>query len=320
MSCLKQRTIVNRRYVKLAGSVPRAEELFIGAPDLYLVVDCGRCLPCQKKRATMWRQRLLDEYHYMVSKSPDLKYRVFFVTLTIAPQYYKKDIKVAYSLFKHFRERYRKTYGVSLRYWLTSEYGEKRGRLHFHAIFFNPLFDCHELSSMWKYGRCDMSVVGDSPKNPTKDPNKGIASVTKYITKYVDKWFINWDERSFIWCSPGLGTAYTRDLANRNFHNQFGGLFFRTDDSNRFPIALPRLYVQKLFSPIDLKRRSKNYIKRINSAPEFPKKIGSLTFDSFIPYVNYLNSIGGKCTLLSSQLPYLSSLELKTYFNQPNYE
>ena len=312
--CINQRTIVNRRYVKLAGSASRAEALFRDAKDLYLSVDCGRCLPCQKKRATYWRQRLIDEYKYLVASNPDKKKRVFFVTLTIAPQYYKRDVRHAYTLIKKFRERYRKRYGTSLRYWICSEYGEKRGRLHFHAIFFDPLFDATLLPDLWQYGRCDMSVVGDSPKNPNNDPDKGIAYVTKYITKYVDKWFINWDERSFIWCSPGIGLKYCFDNKNRSFHSLNGGLFFRTDDTGQYPVALPRYYVSKLFSPYDLYKRSIEYMNRLHEPISFPMKVGALVFDSFIPYCEFIYSIGGSISLNPYQLAKMQDDEIMCYF------
>ena len=315
MPCLSQRTIVNRRYVKLAGSTSRAEVLFRNMPDLYLVVDCGRCLPCQKKRATIWRQRLIDEYKYLVARNPDKKKRVFFVTLTIAPQYYKRDVNHAYTLLKKFRERYRKRYGKSLRYWICSEYGEKRGRLHFHAIFFDPLFEAHQLTDLWQYGRCDMSVVGDSPRNPDKNPDKGIAYVTKYITKYVDKWFIKWDDRSFIWCSPGIGLRYVFDKNNIDFHNQHGGLFFRVDESGKYPMALPRYYISKLFSGYDLYKRTKLYINRLSQPLQFPVKVGNLLFHDFVTYTRYLRGIGGDVCITSQQFEQLTPYEQQIYMN-----
>lgn len=318
--CINQRTIVNRRYVKLSGSASSAEVLFRGAKDLYLLVDCGRCLPCQKKRANYWRQRLIDEFTYYVKDNPGNKYKVYFVTLTIAPQYYKKDVARCYDLFKHFRERYRKRFGVSLRYWVCTEYGEKRGRLHMHALFFNPLFSATQLRELWQYGRCDMSVVGCSLKNPEQDPVKGIAYVTKYITKTVDKWFINWSDRSFIWCSPGIGKRYCLDPEKRRFHSREGGLFFRVDESGRFPQALPRYYAEKLFSPLDRLRRSLTYIDHLSDPPLFPITVGKRRFNDFKPYVDFVTSLGGRVALLSTQLDKMTIDDRITYLNQPNYE
>lgn len=325
--CINQKIIVNRHYIKAVKSLPgcsnllpsqlndKAQDIFKHAPDLFIPVDCGRCLPCQKKRSNYWRQRLVDEFTYLVKRDPDLKYRVYFVTLTIAPQYYKRDLTFAYSLIKHFRERYRKRYGRSLRYWITSEYGEKRGRLHFHGIFFNPICDASQLMSLWQYGRCDMSVVGYSPKNLEHDPEKGIIYVTKYITKNVDKWFINWSDRSRIWCSPGLGLEYCLDPAARQFHDHHNDpLFFRV--TNRFPVALPRYYLSKLFSPLDNYKRSLSSMSRFHQLPPPPYVVGKHKFDDLVSYMSFLRSIGGRLNLLASQYVHLSPYEKQLYHGQ----
>lgn len=320
--CIKPRTIVNRKYVKLAGSTSKAEVLFRHSPDLYLLVDCGRCLPCLRKKSNYWRQRLLDEFNYFVKDNPDNKYKVYFVTLTFANKHYKKDVDFAHNLFTMFRERYRKRFGVSLRFWCCTEYGEKRGRLHLHAIFFNPLISySSQLQDLWTYGRCDMSVVGYSPKNRENDPLKGIAYVTKYITKTVDKWFINWSERSRIFCSPGIGLRYCLDVDALKKHTFKGSpLFFRVDESGKYPQALPRYYVSKIFSPLDIVKRQKANISRLHSAPQFPLSVLKHRFNDFESYVSFVQSIGGKVTLLSTQLDKMSESDKKIYLNQKNYE
>ena len=319
--CINQRTIVNRRYVKAAGSSSRAEVLFRDAPDLYFLVDCGRCLPCLKKRSNYWRQRLIDEFTYYIKKDSSRKYKVYFVTLTIAPEYYKRDLNYVGTLIKKFRERYRKRFGCSLRFWMISEYGEKRGRLHLHAIFFNPLFEATQLKDLWQYGRVDMSVVGCSLRNPEQDPVKGIAYVTKYLTKNVDKWFIKYEDRSRIWCSPGIGKAYCLDPRNRESHlHHHVPLFFRVDDSGKFPQALPRYYIDKLFSPLDILKRARTSVQRLHQPLQFPITVCNHRFDSFAPYLQFVQSVGGRVTLLSTQFNKMSPDHIKLYLTQFTYE
>ena len=327
--CINQRTIVNRRYIKAVKSFPGnkdlspsklssiAEVVFKHAPDLYILVDCGRCLQCQKKRSTMWRNRLIDEFKYLVERYPDKKHRVFFVTLTMAPQYYKNDITHVHDLIHKFRERYRKRFGKSLRYWITTEYGERRGRLHLHAIFFDPLFEATQLPDLWQYGRCDMSVVGCSPKNLEQDPLKGIVYVTKYITKFCDQNYLDWDKRSHIFTSPGLGLRYCLDPRSREFHNQKGGLFFRTDPSFKYPLPLSRYYVNKLFSPLDTFRRSQIAITRMHSAPVYPVRVSSVNCGSLSAHISMLNSLGGRLNFLSTQFDKLTLDEKRLYLSQP---
>lgn len=327
--CINQKTIVNRRYIKAVKNFPGnmdlspsklsslAEVVFRHAQDLYILVDCGRCLQCQKKRSTMWRNRLIDEFKYLVERDPDKKHRVFFVTLTLAPKYYKNDVSHVHSLITKFRERYRKRFGKSLRCWITTEYGEKRGRLHLHAIFFDPLFEATQLPDLWQYGRCDMSVVGCSPKNPEQDPVKGIVYVTKYITKFCDQNYIDWNKRSHIFSSPGLGLRYCLDSRSREFHNQKGGLFFRTDPSYKYPLTLPRYYVNKIFSPVDIFRHSLIALKRMSDVPVYPLRVGPVLVGNFNSHVSILNSLGGRVNLLSTQFDKLTLDEKRLYLSQP---
>lgn len=304
--CLRPRLIINRHYLKVVNnSVSGAISLFGTAPDFYVKVDCGLCVECQKKRGNSWKTRLLDEYHYHVNNFPERK--VIFGTLTIAPAFmhlFDEPHKVKKQM-RLFLERYRKVYGCSFRHYITSEFGEKRGRLHFHFIGFGMLCNITELSRIWGFGRVDMQTL----KGP-----QGLTYVSGYITKIVkgDKlskesipFFIDKSQKTMLWVSPGLGKAYCLDDDIRHFHVQHGKPVFVRQRDNGLPYGIPRYYMDKLFSPIDLSRRKQDFFAQSLELPKPPFKAHKRIFQDFISYVNYVKSIGGAplLTLTHSQLP-----------------
>lgn len=301
--CLSPKSIVNRHYVKVAGSLTGAFEVFRNAPDFFVKVDCGLCIDCLRKVGMHWRTRLLDEYHYWCRD--DKRSKVHFVTLTIAPEFYAAVKRSPQAYIRRFFERYRKRYGVSFRHYLCSEYGEKRGRLHFHMISFGMLCDITELRKLWKYGRVDMSVL----QGP-----QGANYVSSYVTKGVVKYFIDKSEKTFRLVSPGIGLRYCLDPANRSFHYQNGKPVFLRFRQNGSPFAVPRYYLDKIFSPIDLHRRRSLYLSQQNQLPSTPLMANRRLFDSVASYFQYLHSVGGAPCLFINQFAQLTPREQNAYF------
>lgn len=307
--CLRPKMIVNRHYLKICDNdISRATQLFESALDFYVKVDCGLCIECQLKRGRSWRTRLLDEYHYHQQYRPDVK--VQFCTLTVSNDYYAEFKEDPGVFIRFFLERYRKRYGCSFKHYITSEFGEKRGRLHLHMIAFGMLCSCKELRSLWSYGRVDMQTL----KGP-----QGCTYVSGYITKIVkgDKqskenipYFITPEQKTKVWVSPGLGLDYCLDYDNRRWH--FSRRYPRTvrvrDDGS--PFALDRYYLSKLFSPIDLYRKRQDYYTSQLSLPKPPFKAYNRYFNDYESYMDFVGSIGGK--------PLLNSFQFKLL--PPNYK
>lgn len=311
--CLAPRIIVNNHYLKVCdGDRYRALCHFGTARDFYIKVDCGLCIECQRKRGNMWRTRLLDEYKYFTEKFPDRK--VMFCTLTCAPEHYEWFAEHPNEAIRLFLERYRKRYGCSFRHWITSEFGEKRGRLHLHMIAFGILCSPIELRKLWSYGRVDMQTL----KGP-----QGLTYVSGYITKVVkgDKLskkdiplFITPDKKVNVWTSPGLGKGYALDYVNRNFHNQKGKQVYIRQRDNGSPFALPRYYLDKLFSPIDIYRRKQQYFVDALSLPRPPYRANTRSFESLSQYFDYVRKLGGKPLIMSVQFHLLTKQEKQSYF------
>lgn len=111
-------------------------------------LPCGKCLGCRIQRCKEWTERGLHEL--------DSHHESTFVTLTYSDDYLPTDgnlRKTHLSLFfKRIREVLRKD-KRTLRYFACGEYGETKGRPHYHAIVFGIGIDDYEtVREAWPNG------------------------------------------------------------------------------------------------------------------------------------------------------------------------
>lgn len=162
---------------------------------LYFVVPCGRCYECLKAKRNEWFVRCYYEWKQAQ--------KAFFYTLTYNNDYLpqfknhacfqKRHIQL---FLKRLRARLAR-YDIILKYLVTSEYGERFGRPHYHAVFYlyggtfakniSPYVFYKYVEESWRYGFVkagdDMGVISSF---------RGISYVTKYVTKdytHADKFF-----------------------------------------------------------------------------------------------------------------------------------
>ena len=97
-------------------------------------LPCGRCIGCRLERSRQWAVRLVHEKRFHSRSS--------FITLTYAPEHMPRDGSLNLEHFQKFLKRLRKWRGdpKSIRFFHAGEYGEKRGRPHYHAIIFGEDF------------------------------------------------------------------------------------------------------------------------------------------------------------------------------------
>lgn len=306
--CLRPRFIVNRYYLKLThGDVLHAQYLYGKNVDFYIKVGCGLCVECVSRSAQCWAQRLCDHYEYLLKNGYD-KSKVSFVTLTCAPEFYD-DFKKSPNVFvRRFLERYRKRYGRSFDHYIVSEYGEKRGRLHFHMVAFGMLCNAIELRKLWFYGRVDLQVLkGD----------EGLGYIAGYVNKKMKEegdLFVDPNKKSYRWVSPGLGKAYTMDYDRRSFHIQHGHPVPFRMSSNGAPIPLPRYYYDKIFSSIDKYNLKRLYFEEQLSFPKPPYRVHRRYFTDVVSYFRELHALGGYPLLSFAQLRILNVSQLNSYF------
>lgn len=152
-----------------------------------VVVSCQRCFECIRKRKLDWQIRIASEvYASDVSFFSLISYNEENLPDPDLPD--KHAIQV---LVKNLRSRLNRNFSemrkdfskpISLKYFIVSEYGEERNRLHYHALFMlfnvdyiicNRIFWKDFLELTWGRGFC--SAFDLQPCN--------IAYVTKYIQK-----------------------------------------------------------------------------------------------------------------------------------------
>lgn len=151
---------------------------------LYLYVPCGKCEECRQQNRNDWFVRCFYEWSNNTENG-----HTFFYTLTYnnenlptfcgRPCFSKRHIQL---FIKRLRFVLDKT-DTKLRYMVTSEYGELKGRSHYHALFFlnkytNPYMFLKLVQECWSYG---FVKTGDNVG--IVNSYNGIQYVTKYVTK-----------------------------------------------------------------------------------------------------------------------------------------
>lgn len=94
-----------------------------------LLLACGRCVGCRLERSRQWAVRIMHEAKQYEDSS--------FVTLTYDEENCPKSL--TYADFQKFMKRLRKRVGPT-RFFVCGEYGDEKGRPHFHAGLFGQAF------------------------------------------------------------------------------------------------------------------------------------------------------------------------------------
>lgn len=249
-----------------------------------------------------------------------------FVTLTYnedsVPRIYDKDTGCCYlsvckkhpqSAIKRFRTSYKRLNGkdAPFKYFLTSEYGPRTCRPHYHAIFFGMTKrDLLPLLNDWRerYGY----IVA-------KDVNRTHSAVAKYVAKYCSKGVFEcpYVEQGFAMptfrlMSKGLGSSYVkRQDVRKAFiywpkedkwqdrekgiysdkYLDFVGFRLRVLVDN-FSYGMPRYYKTKLYgTQNDLSRQVSDYVFRENMRL-LDEKCAKVQADRHCSYSEALHIVG----------------------------
>lgn len=145
-------------------------------------LPCGRCVGCRVERARQWTVRVMHE--------ASLYEENCFVTLTYDDDHVPPGGGLRHEDFQGFLKRLRaRVHPRMVRFFMCGEYGEERGRPHFHAALFNYSFPDRvlwrklgsrsyayrsaTLESVWPFG---LSSIGDLTR-------KSAAYMARYIHK-----------------------------------------------------------------------------------------------------------------------------------------
>lgn len=176
--------------------------------QLLLHVPCGHCAECQANMSRQWQFRTLAEFDDCL----DNQGFVYFDTLTYRndslpriSDYFSVDDNFSCFDSRHIRlflERLRTNlrrsgYDVTFKQFISSEYGERTHRPHYHTLFFvqgdiSPCDFSRQVADAWQLGRTDgipwrssryvcehNTIMAKSCGNWLKAAN--------YVTKYVQK-------------------------------------------------------------------------------------------------------------------------------------
>lgn len=156
---------------------------------LKLKVPCGKCEECKSVNRNEWFIRCVSEWKNNGYKN------VYFYTLTYnqehiplydnLPGFSKRDIQL---FLKRLRFRLYK-YGLTCKYLVTCEFGELKGRSHYHVLFFlsqdiNPYWFFKFVQDSWidQNGK-SIGFVKPGDNVGVVNSSRGIQYVVKYITK-----------------------------------------------------------------------------------------------------------------------------------------
>lgn len=170
----------------------RSSQISFRGQALLFTVPCGQCEECKKVKSNEYTLRSYFEYQDCISNGG----YVYFDTLTYANKYLPKHFGIAHFsrsnitlCLKELRVYLtRAGYQVkdNLKYFITSEYGGKTHRPHYHVLFFITIPDLdvktfwYFLNKAWKFGFIDRLNTA-----PTRVVNSTAA--LNYVSKYVQK-------------------------------------------------------------------------------------------------------------------------------------
>jgi hypothetical protein len=145
-------------------------------------IACGQCAGCRLVRSREWAVRIMHELKYHDDSC--------FLTLTYEDEHLPRDLGLVKEHFQKFMKRLRKQLDHRhIKYFYCGEYGEQKGRPHFHAIvlgwrptdanihlgYDTKLFTSPSLERLWGKGYVSVAEV-------TFDSS---AYVARYVMKKI---------------------------------------------------------------------------------------------------------------------------------------
>jgi len=147
-------------------------------------LSCGRCIGCRLQRSLDWAIRLTHELRFHEESS--------FITLTYDDDHLPKDGSIDVKHFQDFMKRFRKHVSPrKIRFFHAGEYGERRGRPHYHAIIFGHSFSDAQPLSIETSDRGDKTWISVDLSRLWPFGLNRVGAVTfescAYVARYVTK-------------------------------------------------------------------------------------------------------------------------------------
>lgn len=205
-----------------------------------VLVPCGRCPECLKRRASGWSFRLMQE-----EKSA---HSALFVTLTYNADHLQFTSRGFKTLHKpdlqNYFKRLRKLTTDKIKYYACGEYGNhstKRMRPHYHVILFNS--STYDAEKAWSLDGRSLGHVHFGTVS-----GASIGYVLKYMTKPGLIPVHRNDDRvkEFSLMSKGLGRSYlTPEMIAWHKNRLADRMYIPIEDGKK--IAMPRYFKDKIY-------------------------------------------------------------------------
>lgn len=161
------------------------------------IVPCGRCIVCKENNIRQWFVRIMCEVGYCDYAK--------FLTLTYDEEHNTNTL--AHKDFQDYVKRVRKALGViKLKYYMCGEYGELKGRPHYHAIMlvYGDIGKT-DLSKVfrenWKMGYVQVGTV--TPRS--------VRYCLDYMQKLKKLEYLSYQVKPYQKMSQGLGLCYLQE-------------------------------------------------------------------------------------------------------------
>jgi len=170
--CTSKKTVKlkpNQDKSKLWKMPHQLSSVFIKNQQPYMMTKCGKCYECKKEKARAWTYKI-----WLESLSHDKK---CFLTLTYRDNEKGKNLNK--KDLQDFIKKLRKNEKLkSLKYFAAGEYGEKKGRAHYHLILLgylpndlrkdrrykskkgHDIYISNKLNNLWGHGILTVQLFG----------------------------------------------------------------------------------------------------------------------------------------------------------------
>lgn len=220
------------------------------SPETIPFITTGkRCKKCTKSRNK-------TQCHKCRKKEPDGKFVHWKGTLnpydlTTFFKRLRKNQEKGGITMEHLTNNIRP--GDKIRYFAAGEYGELRGRPHYHAVIFNA--SRARIEESWNLGAVHIVKANQATIN--------------YLMKYLDKGLgkkQNWKRHpEYNTMSEGIGESYLDK--HTDWHRRNIDILYVSNDKG-IRIPMPRYYREQLFSDKDKKEQIKIVTERLEEKRE----------------------------------------------------
>nr|UXQ87933.1 MAG: replication initiation protein [Microvirus sp.] len=158
-----------------------------------LSIPCNKCTGCRTEYSRQWAMRITHEASLWKLKNT-------FITLTYNDNWlptHNTLIKRDFTLFmKRLRKKRKSNKQNPIRFYMCGEYGEKKGRPHYHAILFNCLFKKEDKIGKNLYTSTELQDLWTWTNPKDKDEKESMGYVSHgdvtfqsaaYVANYVQK-------------------------------------------------------------------------------------------------------------------------------------